>query len=136
MASHHETPVVRVLAALLPPLAAFALQWALWGLIEPLVWFLFYPAVFISFWIGGRRSGVIATVLSISLVWWHFLPPPHSLAKSTVQPYFSTGAFLVMGVLFGVFHGRLTAANERAQAMVTAALDCIISMDAQGLVTA
>src|SRR5262245_3281493 len=94
--------------ALLPPLVAFVLQWALWGFIEPLVWFLFYPAVFISSWMGGRRSGVIATVISIAVVWWFFIPPQYSLEKNPTH-FFSAGAFLTMAGLFGVFHERLRA---------------------------
>jgi PAS domain S-box-containing protein len=129
-----EKGAARSLVALLPPLLAFGLQWLLWGLIQPLVWFLFYPAVFISSWIGGRRSGVIATFVSIGLAWWFFIPPQHSLAKSPLH-LFSTVAFLTVGVMFGVFHERLRKANQRSRAMVTKALDCIIAMDAKGRVT-
>jgi len=132
-----EKSTARSLVALLPPLLAVALQWALWALIEPLIWFLFYPAIFISSWIGGRRSGVIATIMSVALVWWFFIPSRHSFALSSITPahFFSTGAFFGMGVLFAAFHERLRKANQRAQAMVTGALDCIISMDADGNVT-
>src|SRR5688572_21000283 len=98
-----QARMVRSLGALLVPLVAFVLQWALWGLIEPLVWFLFYPAVFLSSWIGGRRCGVIATVVSIALVWWFFIPNGNSVADKPAH-LFSTGAFFGMGVLFALFH--------------------------------
>ena len=111
---------MQLFGALIPPLVAFVLQWALWELIEPLVWFLFYPAVFISSWIGGRRSGVIATVISIALVWWFFIPPQYSLAKAPTH-FFSIGMFLTLGVLFGIVHERLRTANQKAGAMVMGA---------------
>ncbi len=98
------------LAGLGPPLVAHALQTALWGLIDPLVWFFFYPAVFVSSWLGGRRAGVVATVVSVALVWAFFLPDP-SLANAP-RNLFSTGAFFVMGLLFGTFHERLRHANR------------------------
>jgi len=123
-----------LLAALAPPLVALALQTVLWGLIEPLVWFLFYPAVFISSAIGGRRSGVIATATSIALVWWVYIPAGQSLA-AMVPHLFSTGAFFVMGLLFGTFHERLRDADRKSQAIVSGAMDCIVSFDAAGHVT-
>lgn len=39
---------LRLLGALLIPLAACALQWLLWNYIQPYVWFLFIPAAFFS----------------------------------------------------------------------------------------
>jgi len=35
------------------PIAAFIVQSALWPALQPFVWFLFYPAVFLGSWIGG-----------------------------------------------------------------------------------
>lgn len=110
----HQAPSLRrTLLALLPPLGSLALQWVLWGLIRPYVWFLFYPAVFISSWIGGLRAGLLATVISTGLVWWFFVPPAHALAKAPAQ-LFPAGVFIGMGVLFAVFHDRLRRANEQA----------------------
>jgi PAS domain S-box-containing protein len=124
--------VVWPVAALAPPLVAFICQWALWPLIDPLVWFLFYPAVFISSWLGGRRAGVLATLLCIALAWGFFIPREPSVASSQ---FFSTGAFFAMGVLFGVFHEQLRAATRRSEAVVQGALDCVIAMDEKGRVT-
>jgi len=43
------------LLALLTPFVALVLERLLWGLIQPHVWTLFYPALFVSAWLGGRR---------------------------------------------------------------------------------
>ena len=102
--------------ALLPPFVAVALQLALWSVISPYVWFLFFPAVFISSWIGGLRPGLIATAVSAGLVWFFFLDPAHAVVDAAPEAPFPFVVFLVMGVVFSVFHERLRAANQRAAA--------------------
>jgi signal transduction histidine kinase len=105
--------------ALVPTLLAFVVQLALWSLISPYVWFLFFPAVFISSWIGGLRGAVPATVLSAGLVWWFFVPPVQVLLKPELKALFPLVTFLVMGVVFGRFHERLRLANWRAVQALT-----------------
>jgi PAS domain S-box-containing protein len=104
-----HTTLLRSLLALLTPFVALVLQWLVWGLIQPHVWFLFYPTIFVSSWIGGRRLGLIATTVSAFLVWWFFLRPENSL---TIDPrhLFSVGVFFATGVAFAYFHDRLTRA--------------------------
>jgi PAS domain S-box-containing protein len=105
----------RPLIALFAPLVAFVLELLLWELIRPHVWFLFYPAVFISAAVGGRRLGLIATALSTFLVWWFFLPPRHSL---NIEPrhLFAIVVFCATGVAFAFFHERLTRAIKAESA--------------------
>ena len=104
-----------MLIALLAPLVAFALELLLWELIKPQVWVLFYPAVFVSASIGGRRLGLIATALSTFLVWWFFLPPVLSL---TIEPrnLFAIAVFCSTGVAFTFFHERLARAIKAESA--------------------
>ena len=101
--------------ALLPPLAALAVQLLLWSLIQPYVWFLFYPAVFISSWIGGFRAGLGATALSTLIVLWFFVPPTHALLKGEPRAWFPTVVFVAMGVLFSIFHERLRRSERRSR---------------------
>jgi K+-sensing histidine kinase KdpD len=102
-----------VLAALLP-LVACGLQLLFWSAIQPFVWFLFYPAVFFSSWIGSVRGGLVATVLSTVLVWYCFTPPQFSFAVQRPMAFLSIATFMGMGVLFSLFHGRLRTANQQA----------------------
>ncbi|MGZ6143875.1 MAG: ATP-binding protein [Myxococcales bacterium] len=95
---------------MLPPLAALLVEWLFWPYVKPYGWFLYYPAVFASSWIGGRAIGVLATVLSTSLVWWFFIPPAHTILKDEVRVLFPAAAFMAMGVVFSLFHDRLRAA--------------------------
>ncbi len=77
--------VVRTSLALLMPFLALAIALISWRIIEPYAWLLFYPAVFVSATLGGRRVGLIATALSTFLVWW-FLLRPASLAEHRRAP--------------------------------------------------
>jgi len=103
----------RAMAALLP-VAACVVQWLCWPVIVPFVWFLFYPTVFLSSWLGGYASGVTATFLSAGLVWWFFMAPAHTLLKPRPGAYINTAAFIGMGFLFSFFHERLRRAKVEA----------------------
>jgi signal transduction histidine kinase len=98
----------------LSPLVAGILQWIAWPYIRPFIWFLFYPAVFFSSWIGGLPGGLAATVISTTLVWCFFIPPEFSFAGKDPRTLPSVFLFMGMGVLFSIFHGRLRKANEQA----------------------
>lgn len=102
------------LLAMLPPLVAFALQWIFWSAIQPYAWLLFFPAVFISSWIGGLIPGLVSTVLSAALATWFFIPPQFSFSVESPMSLVSIGVFLVMGTLFSISHGRLKKATQQA----------------------
>jgi len=114
--------IAPVLAASLP-LAACLLQWLCWPVIAPFVWFLFYPVVFLSPWLGGSTAGLAATGLSTALVWWFFMAPVHVLVKPASAAYLNAAMFMAMGCLFTWFHGRLRRATQRAAAAERSARD-------------
>jgi PAS domain S-box-containing protein len=97
--------------ALLPPFVAFALAWLLWNLIQPNVWVLFYPAVFISCVLGGRRIGLIATAIATLLLWWLLPPESRSFAGDT-QNILAVGVFAATGAALAFFQDRLAKARE------------------------
>lgn len=107
-------PTAIPLLAMLAPLVAFILQWIFWGFIQPYAWFLFYPAVFISSWIGGRRVGLLATAISVAAVWWSFMPPEYTFVKGNIEFIFPAAVFIGTGILFSFFHERLRKANRHA----------------------
>ncbi len=109
-----QTNWVRFLAAQLPPLVALAAQWILWPILQPLLWFCFYPAVFFSSWIGGLAGGITASILSMAIVLIVFAPPEWSFGVQDPKAYLSATVFFGMGVLFSLFHERLRKANRRA----------------------
>ncbi len=103
----------RLIVPMFPPFVALAFQLLLWSLIDPYVWFLFYPAVFISSWMGGLGAGLRATAISIALVLYFFVPPEHSFVGKDVKQFFPASVFLGMGVMFAIFHDRLRTANQQ-----------------------
>lgn len=102
-----------ILAGLLPPLVAFVVQSLLWStVISPFAWFLFYPTVFISSWLGGARSGVIATLLSAVIAWFFFIPPQNVFFKEHPGAIFAVIIFVGTGIAFSAFHERFRRANQ------------------------
>jgi PAS domain S-box-containing protein len=113
--------LLRPALAMLPPAVALAVQTIFWSIFRPYAWFLFYPAVFFSSWIGGLPSGLISTVASVAIVSWFFLPPEHALSVERPEDVLSAVGFMSMGVLFSIFHGRLRRVNEQVAEALTAA---------------
>jgi len=116
-ASAPSYPASRLIIAALIPLGTFVLQDFFWSAITPYVWFLFYPAVFFSAWVGGLWGGIASTVISTLLVWWYFIPLRHSFALERPISVISIAIFAFLGVLVSLTHGRLRRANletERA----------------------
>jgi len=98
----------------LPPLAAAILQWIFWPYLNPLLWFLFYPAVFFSAWMGGIAGGVSAAVISIALVSFFFIPPEFSFMIAYPRYLFAFIIFIGMGILFGYIQENLRKARIHA----------------------
>ena len=73
----------RVLIAIGIPLTALAIEMLFLKSLTP--WLLFTAAVFVSSWLGGLKSGIIATVLSTALVWWFLVPPETSLETARTR---------------------------------------------------
>jgi PAS domain S-box-containing protein len=100
----------RILLGLLLPFLATGVQWLLWGTIRPYVWFLFFPTVFLSSWLGGVRVGLASTITSALLGLFVFVPPELSLKAPEPNTAWAIAAFLAMGVIFSLTHAKLRAA--------------------------
>ena len=61
MTTLNQNEQVRRILAVLSPFIAFFLQWMFWETIKPYSWFFFFPAVFLSSWLGGLIVGLIST---------------------------------------------------------------------------
>jgi signal transduction histidine kinase len=112
-ASDDRITSTRKVVAVLLPLGALALQRAVWPTLHHFTCLLFYPAVFLSSWIGGLYGGMASTALSVLLLWFYFPPPEGNLAPGNLL---SLGVFICMGVLFSAVHERLRAARRREAA--------------------
>ena len=139
----------RPILAMLPPLVAFALQWIFWSAIQPYAWVLFFPAVFLSAWIGGLLPGLASTLISAAFVWYVFIPPPFSFRVETLMDIASVGVFCFIGILFSMTLDRLNKALRQAEEASAAAGaseeklsvtlnsigDAVLATDAEGRVT-
>ncbi|HEY2853937.1 MAG TPA: PAS domain-containing protein [Gemmatimonadaceae bacterium] len=105
MASERASWLRVIVAAVIPVATATATELVFWS--ASIRWSLFYLAVFVSSWLGGFRSGVAATVLCASIMWWYFTPPHYAWVKTDVRYYVGAGIFLVMGVVISGLHRRL-----------------------------
>ena len=106
----------RFAAALSLPFVVLAIQAAVWSMLQPFSWFLFVAGVFLSSWIGGRLAGLLATASSAALVWFFFLSPGGTFAKFAQSYVVSLVLFLMLGVLFSLFHDRFSRAQRAARA--------------------
>ncbi|HEY1089964.1 MAG TPA: PAS domain S-box protein, partial [Burkholderiaceae bacterium] len=122
------------LATVLPPLTAVLLQWLLQESIRPYVWFLFYPAVFASSWIGGKGAGLMATAISAVTVWYFFVPPQYAILKPDAS-LFPALVFVAMGIAFSLFHARLRRSESFLSELFDRAGDGIFVADLEGKYT-
>jgi PAS domain S-box-containing protein len=104
------------------PFAALAVQWLLWPYLNSFVWFVFFPAVFVSARINGFVGGLVSTLLSTLLVWYFFMAPQLAWAKDNTTYFYSAGLFLLMGYLFSRFQVHLARAEQRAEESAQQAL--------------
>lgn len=109
-AQDREAPLssaFKIALAVLLPVAAAVLQWLIRDAVSPYVWFLFFPAVFFSGWIGGLAGGLSATAVAAMLGWYLFIPPQFSFQLQHPMQLISIAMFAAMGCLFSYFHHRL-----------------------------
>jgi sigma-B regulation protein RsbU (phosphoserine phosphatase) len=107
LTSNRAQEVLCMLPAILSPIVTALAQHALWPMIRPFAWFLFYPSVLLGSWISGVSGGIAATLLSTLLVWWSFVPPEHTLLKDDPRYLMPALVFLIVGVLISFVQGRL-----------------------------
>ena len=117
-----DDPWLRLGAVLVPCLAC-AVQWTFWSVLQPFVWFLFYPAVFLSARIAGLWGGLASTAVSVVLVWYFFMPPMLSWAMEAPNQIASVFVFLVVGYLIGEVHERLRRSQRHSDNLFDAAFD-------------
>lgn len=104
----------RLALAVLLPFVACAVQWLLWDIFKPYVWFLFIPTVFLSAWIGGLIGGLVATVISTLLAWYIFIPPAFSFPLDNPASTYSIVIFIFIGCLFSFFFDQLQRSKRRS----------------------
>lgn len=110
----------KILAATVPPLIALAVEALFWSVLFPFVWLLFYPAVFISAWLGGRASGIVAALISTAVAAWYFIPPERTGAVLG-RNLLALAVFFAMSTAFVVLYERRRRAHRDVAAALAAA---------------
>jgi K+-sensing histidine kinase KdpD len=59
----------------------------------------FFPAILIASLLGGAPAGIFATLLTIPIVWWAFIPPYFEFGTLTRADYDSVATFLLSSSL-------------------------------------
>ncbi len=101
---------------LIIPLIALFFQWNFWDYLKPYVWFLFFPAVFFSARCSGFWAGMFATLVSVLIVIYFFIPPQLQWIIESSNSVYSIILFIIMGLLFSYTHEQLKQSNLRTQA--------------------
>ncbi|MDP1870602.1 MAG: ATP-binding protein [Gallionella sp.] len=112
----------KLIVATAIPFIAAGVQWVLWPYLSPLVWFAFFPAVFLSARIAGLWGGISGTVLSALLVWYLFIPTQLSWHLEHSNSIFSMLMFLLIGYAISIYLHRLTRAGQEIRAALNPTL--------------
>ncbi|PKO51643.1 MAG: hypothetical protein CVU28_11105, partial [Betaproteobacteria bacterium HGW-Betaproteobacteria-21] len=112
---------------------ALALQSRLWESVQPLAFVLFYPALVLSSWIGGRVGGTVAMLLSIGLVAWFFMAPTHSLLISEADDMGRVLSFAAIGLVIIYAHDRFKLSAEHYRNVTENINDVVWVLDADTL---
>ena len=119
--------------AVLMPFVALALQSRIWGSAQPLPFVLFYPALVLSSWIGGRVGGSITMLLSIGFADWFFMAPRHSLAISDPSDVVRVLTFVLLGLTVIYVHHRSRVRTEQYRNVTENIDDVVWVLDAETL---
>ncbi|MBN8564549.1 MAG: PAS domain S-box protein [Leptolyngbya sp. UWPOB_LEPTO1] len=71
----------------------------------------FYIAIAISTWYGGRRSGIVTTVLSVLVLDYYFIVPIHQIHISKFEDFF----WLLLVAIVGLVINFLTASLQESK---------------------
>ncbi|MBL8484395.1 MAG: PAS domain S-box protein, partial [Rhodocyclaceae bacterium] len=104
----------QVAVGLVLPSAATLLQFLMWDYMQPLVWLLYFPAVFFSALVARLPGGITATCAGTLVGWYLFLPQRYSFALDPLAPgALSLAVFFLSGVAFTITLDRLRSRAER-----------------------
>ena len=84
------------------PVLAFYLQRMIWPQLPLLTWLFFYPAIFLSAWIGRLLGGVIATGLATIFNVYFFKDPQFSWDIYDHRNVYSVAIFIASGVMYSL----------------------------------
>jgi PAS domain S-box-containing protein len=134
-------PLLRYGLAVLTVALATIITWLIPPLSESAPFSLFFVAVVVSTFYGGRWSGLLAIALALLIGAYLFIPPKYSLGIGK-EGLFRVSVFALLTLVITFFMERIRRAEAQARAsrehMLTTLRsigDAVITTDAQGRVT-
>lgn len=121
-------PALAIPAATSLTLIAGTLQGLLKSHAPGAIWLLFYPAVYLSSWLGGLIAGVTSAVVSIAIVWLWMLPGALTLPVALL----ATAVFACVCGLICYSHERGRRSEQRLRILFARSADAIIVADMFG----
>ncbi|HYY43499.1 MAG TPA: DUF4118 domain-containing protein, partial [Pyrinomonadaceae bacterium] len=114
MVSVPRQQLLRYALAVLSVACATGLTLLVPTLAERAVFLLFFPAITLSAWYGGRGPGLLATVLSAMACAYFVLPPVFSFAVGLVE-LLRLGVFIFVALLISTLSNARRRAEELAR---------------------
>ena len=129
-----RSSVLRYGVAVASAAAALLLSFLLRPLADPNPFIFFFAAVALSAWYGGLRAGLLATVLSIALTDYFFIPPYVVLAVD-LGGFLRLGIFALIAGLISWLSDARQRADTRWRITLASIGDAVIVTDLKGRVT-
>lgn len=94
---------------------ATVLTWAIRLFAADTLFIFFVAAVAVTSWAGGRRTGLLATVLSALVVDTIFIPPVGGLLPLHLADGVRLACFVAVATLIAILSGALHQARDRTE---------------------
>ena len=92
--------IANIIFAILLPLIVGLFQHQIWSIVDPYPWFIFFPAVYLISRYLGFLEGLIATVVTVAIVWGFFIAPQFSLDWHVIKSLYPTFGFVFVSYFF------------------------------------
>jgi PAS domain S-box-containing protein len=108
---------IGLLLAVIATVTAALLRWLLDPLLhDQMPFVLFFLAVIVSAWVGGFRSGILATLLGLILSWYFFISPRWSFLVERSEDIVALIVFAIASVAIAALGGSMRKAQKRSHA--------------------
>jgi PAS domain S-box-containing protein len=136
-----RNPVTGYVATFAAVAAATLVRWLVSGaIVEGVPFITYYPAIIIAALIGGLWPGILATVLSVVIAWYLYLPPTFGLeigrpeVATLLLFVFVSGVNIAVVSLLNAAIDRIAAQERSVRVLVESAPNGIVVVDAQGVI--
>lgn len=92
--------ITNIIFAILLPLLVGLFQYQIWSIVDPYIWFLFFPTVYLISRYLGFWEGIIASFVTVAIVWCFFTTPQFALDWHVAKSLYPTFAFLFVSYFF------------------------------------